>query len=329
MTTTTHDTTTRDRAVAVTPTPADAVQAGYVADDRPVDATVVASELALSLRIDTPTTDTEILVADSGALTVRFRNPDDEAAVGPRGAVGVGPAVLVDGVAGCIRSTASAITVIADGPRGPVVFPAPAKARRVAAGRGVDGNGWETVVLEDAVIDDPIPVSRGVVDDVRLRLALGRALLISGADRRCAELTTEHVAVREQFGRTLDHFGPVKQNIALLLEEVALVRTVTELAIDQSAEQPISVPDGARAAMLAAIVVAADAVEPITRIAHQLHGAIGFTELSDLSRFTTRMWQWRSDIGTRWHTAYGSSVLRSGGASLWASVTDTTAEVTR
>lgn len=61
----------------------------------------------------------------------------------------------------------------------------------------------------------------------------------------------------------------------------------------------------------------------ITRIAHQLHGAIGFTELSPLRLATTRLWSWRDEDGSEhaWHRRIGRRVVEGGSDRLWPQVT--------
>ncbi|MFC5722850.1 hypothetical protein ACFP1Z_22025 [Streptomyces gamaensis] len=61
----------------------------------------------------------------------------------------------------------------------------------------------------------------------------------------------------------------------------------------------------------------------ITRIAHQLHGAIGFTGLSPLHLTTTRMRSWRDEDGSEhaWFRRIGRHVVEGGGDRLWPTVT--------
>jgi hypothetical protein len=56
-----------------------------------------------------------------------------------------------------------------------------------------------------------------------------------------------------------------------------------------------------------------------TRIAHQLHGAVGFTHEHQLHRFTTRLWSWRDEYGgeREWAARLGRFAAVSGPAGLW------------
>ncbi|HEX8106320.1 MAG TPA: acyl-CoA dehydrogenase family protein, partial [Kofleriaceae bacterium] len=54
-------------------------------------------------------------------------------------------------------------------------------------------------------------------------------------------------------------------------------------------------------------------------IAHQVHGAIGFSTEHPLHRFTRRLWAWRDDYGseTVWAARLGAHVAERGGDALW------------
>ena len=58
-------------------------------------------------------------------------------------------------------------------------------------------------------------------------------------------------------------------------------------------------------------------------IAHQAHGAIGFTWEYDLHFFTKRLWSWRDEFGneTEWNRLLGSHMVEAGADRLWAEIT--------
>ena len=58
------------------------------------------------------------------------------------------------------------------------------------------------------------------------------------------------------------------------------------------------------------------------RIAHQAHGAIGFTAEHILHRFTTRLWSWRDDFGSEsvWAVRLGEMVATRGADDVWPMV---------
>ena len=65
------------------------------------------------------------------------------------------------------------------------------------------------------------------------------------------------------------------------------------------------------------------AIDSCTAIAHQVHGAIGFTHEHDLRHFTQRLWSWRSEFGNdrHWSAQLGSAVIARGADAFWADLT--------
>jgi acyl-CoA dehydrogenase len=58
-------------------------------------------------------------------------------------------------------------------------------------------------------------------------------------------------------------------------------------------------------------------------IAHQTHGAIGFTDEHRLHCYTRRLWSWRSEFGSEayWSGVLGQRVAAAGADEFWPSVT--------
>ena len=58
-------------------------------------------------------------------------------------------------------------------------------------------------------------------------------------------------------------------------------------------------------------------------IAHQTHGAIGFTDEHILHRYTMRLWSWRDQFGSEshWAVRLGEHVAARGADELWPMVT--------
>ena len=70
---------------------------------------------------------------------------------------------------------------------------------------------------------------------------------------------------------------------------------------------------------------ASEAAGVVARIAHQVHGAIGFTREHDLRLATTRLWAWRDEDGSeaQWQAVIGAAALAAGPEGLWPLVTGT------
>jgi len=73
----------------------------------------------------------------------------------------------------------------------------------------------------------------------------------------------------------------------------------------------------------AAKIRAGEAAGKVAEIAHQVHGAIGFTHEHSLHRLTPRLWSWRDEFGTEshWSRELGRAVLASGADALWPTIT--------
>jgi alkylation response protein AidB-like acyl-CoA dehydrogenase len=61
----------------------------------------------------------------------------------------------------------------------------------------------------------------------------------------------------------------------------------------------------------------------VAEIAHQLHGAIGFTVEHELHLFTRRLWSWRDEFGTEseWSARLGDQLIREGADAVWMALT--------
>ncbi len=157
--------------------------------------------------------------------------------------------------------------------------------------------------------------------DLRSCAALMRVAQISGAADGALEMSVEHVNSRKQFGRVLAKFQAVQQNLAVLATEAAAVNCAGQAAALARDRDPGG--DGAAFEIAAAKLRANIAVGTVTSIAHQVHGAIGFTEEYPLHRLTRRMMGWRSEFGNDryWAEKLGVRVARLGGTGLWHEIT--------
>ncbi|MFB7634278.1 acyl-CoA dehydrogenase family protein [Streptomyces sp. NPDC056149] len=296
-------------------------EAGRRATPAPLAETLlVARPLLAAAQLPVP--DGPLTVA-SGPLDVRFAHVDTGSRVGPLGAGGTDDAVRVSGTLSRVpwARGADAVVVLTEGPSsGPMLLLLDAGQCRQVAGTNLAGEPRDELVL----IDVAVPAERvrrvpaALVEEARWRAGLARAALIAGAARRCVELTVAHTSSRVQFGRPLSHFQAVKQEEAKLVEEAALIGAAVGAATAALAE-----PGAAEFPAWIAAAQASASVAEIARIAHQLHGAIGFTELSPLRLATTRMWSWRDEDGGEhaWQRRIGRRVVAAGGDRLWPLVT--------
>jgi acyl-CoA dehydrogenase len=182
---------------------------------------------------------------------------------------------------------------------------------------------------DDIVVDLVVPaaavvrVPAGTGQTLRRRAALVRALLLTGAMSRVLDLTVRYAGERQQFGRPLSAFQAIQQQVAELAAEVAATGVVVDAAVRRCAGDGFAAPRS-WTALAAAKVQTARAAGVIARIAHQVHGAIGFTEEHPLHLATTRLWAWRDEAGTQaeWAAELGTLVLTADGGQLWELLTE-------
>lgn len=149
--------------------------------------------------------------------------------------------------------------------------------------------------------------------------ALGRALAMAGALETLVSLTVTHVSERVQFGRALSNFQVVQHALARLASEAAAASAAADLAADAFS----SSSSQTGIAIAAARARIGEAAGTAIGIAHQLHGAIGFTEEHRLHWFTTALWSWRDEFGSAawWTRRLGATMLAAPKAAYWPMLT--------
>ena len=155
--------------------------------------------------------------------------------------------------------------------------------------------------------------------------ALIRSAQIAGAGVALVERASQYAEERSQFGRPLSKFQAVQHNIARLASATASVGAISRVAFKKMNASMLS-DDAAEDAMLAIAAAkyrASDCADLITSIAHQIHGAIGFTHEHDLHFFTRRLWSWRTEFGSAgyWSHTLGELTLRHGSDGIWKKLT--------
>jgi acyl-CoA dehydrogenase len=182
----------------------------------------------------------------------------------------------------------------------------------------------------DAVDLSAVAVAKAVaappaVDLAKLRLlgAFTRAVLTVGALDRALELTLRYSAERSQFGRPLADFQAVGQMIAVLVGEVEAAAAAAAVATD--ALDTLADVNGAAGEVAVAKIRTARAARTATEIAHQVHGAIGWTEEYPLQLATRRALAWRDELGSdrEWAVSLGAWVASPPEGSLWERVVPT------
>lgn len=196
------------------------------------------------------------------------------------------------------------------------VVSAPTASATVTPGRNLAAEPRDTVVWDGVELpDDAVaPAPPGVdADQLRLRGALGRAALISGALARVAELTVRYTNERQQFGRPIARFQGVQAHLVHIAEEAQLAGMASTVAALNAA------PDPAFFDVAAAKTAAGEAATRAAAAAHQAHGAIGMTKEYELGQLSRRLWSWRDEFGSEryWARELGRRLAGAGAGELW------------
>ena len=151
--------------------------------------------------------------------------------------------------------------------------------------------------------------------------AFARAMLMAGALERVVDLSVQYANEREQFGKQIGKFQTIQHYLAEMAGEAAAANGALDTALDVASsstdlEERILVIAAAKA-------YAGRAVSTVNRLAHQIHGAIGFTDEHRLQYSTRRLWAWRDEFGSEseWATVLGRAIASGGGPTLWPLVT--------
>src|SRR5438270_8517812 len=129
-----------------------------------------------------------------------------------------------------------------------------------------------------------------------------------------SDLANERVA----FERPIAKFQAVQHNLARLAGEVSAAMTAAYSAADAIARAD-KFDDVIFLEATAAKIRSAEAAQEGAAIAHQVHGAIGFTAEHILHRYTLRILSWRDDFGNEsyWAAALGNRIAARGADEFW------------
>jgi len=182
----------------------------------------------------------------------------------------------------------------------------------------------DTLVLTKArcvaVADNPLP---GLEAPVHTLGAIARSAMMVGALERVLEESVRYAGDRVQFGRPIGRNQAIQQQLALLAGDVVSAR-VAALVACQDAPSTVSI-DCATTLFSAAVakVRVGEAATRGTSIAHQVHGAIGFTYEHSLQFATRRLWAWREAHGSDawWARRLGEIAIAARSAGFWNGLT--------
>jgi acyl-CoA dehydrogenase len=197
-----------------------------------------------------------------------------------------------------------------------------AKDVAISPGVGLSGEPRDIVTFNGAT-PKAVGAAPGL-DPARLTLiaAAARAQQMAGALERVLEQSVQFSLDRVQFGRPIAKFQAVQQNLANLAGEVAAAGAAADGAAETIAVHGVD-SDITLAEVAIAKLRVGDAAGAGAAIAHQVHGAMGFTYEHTLHHSTRRLWGWREEFGneTLWAERLGRMVAAQGADALWPFVT--------
>lgn len=170
-----------------------------------------------------------------------------------------------------------------------------------------------------AVAPNPLPLRQ----PVWTLGAIARSAMMVGALEFALEQAVRYAGERVQFGKPIGRNQAIQQNLALMAGDVAAARMAALVA---AADAPSAVNGDCSATPFSAAVAKVRAGEAATRgtaIAHQVHGAIGFTQEHSLHFATRRLWAWREEFGTdaQWAVELGRAAIRARASGFWPALT--------
>jgi acyl-CoA dehydrogenase len=191
-------------------------------------------------------------------------------------------------------------------------------AGRVIADRNLAREPRDTLVFDAAAVLSAAPAGpRATASAVIALGAMVRAAQMAGALESLLEQSVRYVTERKQFGRPIGTFQAIQHNLAILAGHVA--------AAGIAADHAFHAADRGEATFEIAVakVRAGEAAGVGAGLAHQAHGAIGFTYEHSLHFATRRLWSWRAEFGSesRWAQHLGRAVAARGADRLWTELT--------
>ncbi len=277
--------------------------AGRFAVAVPLAETMLAGWLLAQAKIASP----------EGEMTVLPASPKDKITLNADGSLS-GRARGVP-----FAKAAKHFAVLAHGKDGVSIALVDAAKGRTESGLNVGYDHSDTVTLDKVQPVSIKPAPKGF-DQTALMLMGGvaRSLQIAGALESMLDISVRYSNERVAFEKKISKFQAVQHNLARLAGESAAALAAATSAADAISNAK-SFGDEVYLEAAAAKIRCAEAAEKGGGIAHQVHGAIGFTMEHILHRYSLRALAWRDDFGSEshWAVELGKLVANRGADELW------------
>ena len=278
--------------------------AGRFAIAVPLAETMLAGWLLAQAKISSP----------EGAMTVAPASPKDRITLNSDGTL-TGRARGVP-----FAKETKHIAVLAHGNGGASIALVDTGKVRIEAGLNLANDNSDTVTFDKVEPSAIKPAPRGF-DQTTLMLMGGvvRSLQIAGSLETMLDISVRYSGERVAFEKKISKFQAVQHNLAKLAGESAAALAAATSAADTIANNSSFSDDAVFLEAVAAKIRCSEAAEKGGAIAHQVHGAIGFTIEHILHRYSLRALSWRDDFGSEsyWAVELGKRVAARGADELW------------
>ena len=214
---------------------------------------------------------------------------------------------------------AAHLAVLAGGSNGVSIALVHAKSCRIEAGLNLGSDDSNTVTFENVKPVALKPAPKGFNQNSLLLMGcVARSLQIAGALESMLDISVRYSNERVAFEKKISKFQAVQHNLAKLAGETAAAMAAATSAAD-TLVNATAFEDAVFLEAASAKIRCAEAAEKGAAIAHQVHGAIGFTIEHILHRYTLRALAWRDDFGneSHWAVELGKMVATRGADELW------------
>ncbi|WP_315775669.1 MULTISPECIES: acyl-CoA dehydrogenase family protein [unclassified Bradyrhizobium] len=253
------------------------------------------------------------IASPGGAMTIAPAHPRDRITLDTDGTLS-GRARGVP-----FARTAQHVAVLAHGGDGVSIALVETARLRIEAGLNLANDPSDTVTF-DKITPLACRAAPAGFDATTLMLMGGvaRGLQIAGALDRLLAISVNYAGERVAFEKPIGKFQAVQHNLARLAGESAAASAAATSAADVIA-RATAFDEAVFLEAAAAKIRCAEAAEKGAAIAHQVHGAIGFTTEHILHRFSLRALAWRDDFGSEshWAVELGRRVAARGADELW------------
>jgi acyl-CoA dehydrogenase len=221
------------------------------------------------------------IASPDGAMTVAPASPRDRIAFNADGTL-----------SGRVRNVPFAgeahhIAVVASSPKGSHIALVAASACRIEHSETIGHDSTGHVAFANSKIERAKLAPQGLTQTSLMMMgATARSLQIAGALESMLDISVTYANERVAFEKKIGKFQAIQHNLARLAGEAAAAMTAAGSAADALAAN--ASPEAIMLEVASAKIRCAEAAEAGAAIAHQVHGAIGFSMEHVLHRYTMR-----------------------------------------